>query len=445
MNTLIIYLLLACLGSVLFVGLDLLILKPFASHKQRRQVLLFAIFMTSLSPIFGSFLPLKLPQIKFVYQEQREALEQEENNKISQWLPSLVIGTEQKGAKALNLNKHKTLIVTLCILWALLTCYYLYRIIKRLKTLGKLHQQSKYICHHHGREVRELLGEEQNAFSFLSTIYLSRAVWDSPQKAYILKHEMAHIQLGHSYDVLLSEFLLLPQCFNPFAEYLKQALKEVHEYQADELVLSDKTIPRKAYQYTLLCFAMQGDYEPVCQFFRIPYLYNNQLKKRIIMMKNERKASTKWSYVLALPITALMLWGGNSCSQDSKRSQSEQKQTVPAPSQKETKGEEVFNVVDTPCQFPGGGKALMTYLAEHIKYPEAAEKNNISGRVIVSFVVAEDGSIEQAKVVRSVNPILDEEALRVIKAMPKWTPAKHQGKAAKQRFTLPIMFRLPAE
>ncbi len=472
MNTLISYLLIACLGSVLFVGLDLLVLKPFASHKQRRQVLLFAILMISLSPLAGIFLPLELPQIRFVYQEQKAEVGEAQGE--AQWLPTLVIGAKQEGEKALSLNKNQVLILILSILWALLSSLYLYRMIKRLKALHTLHRKSKRIAYYQEREVRELLDEEQNAFSFLGTIYLSKSVWESPQKDYILKHEMAHIQLGHSYDMLLSEFLLLPQCFNPFADYLKQALKEVHEYQADELVLSDESVPRKAYQYTLLCFAMQGDYDPVCQFFRIPYLYNNQLKKRIIMMKNERKASSKWSYVLALPITALMLWGANSCSTkkatkevglkpavERKAEQKvaeapkkvEAKAPTKAPKPKKNKpmatiskekfnGEAVWFIPDEPCEFPGGIKALMNYLSKNINYPDLAQKNGIQGRVIISFIVAKDGSIQAVKVVRGIDPLLDKEAVRVIKAMPKWKAGKLKGKAINQRFTLPIVFRL---
>ena len=92
--------------------------------------------------------------------------------------------------------------------------------------------------------------------------------------------------------------------------------------------------------------------------------------------------------------------------------------------------------------FPGGQAALMQYLAKNIKYPTIAQENGTQGRVIVQFVVNKDGSIVDAKVVRSVDPYLDKEALRVINTMPKWKPGMQRGKPVRVKFTVPVMFRL---
>ena len=86
--------------------------------------------------------------------------------------------------------------------------------------------------------------------------------------------------------------------------------------------------------------------------------------------------------------------------------------------------------------------ALMQYLAKNIKYPTIAQENGTQGRVIVQFVVNRDGSIVDAKVVRSVDPYLDKEALRVINTMPKWKPGMQRGKPVRVKFTVPVMFRL---
>ncbi len=102
----------------------------------------------------------------------------------------------------------------------------------------------------------------------------------------------------------------------------------------------------------------------------------------------------------------------------------------------------VFVIVENKPEFPGGDQALMKYIAENIKYPVIAQENGIQGRVICQFVVNKDGSIVDIDVVRSVDPSLDKEAIRVIKSMPKWKPGKQRGKAVRVKFTLPIVFRL---
>lgn len=101
-----------------------------------------------------------------------------------------------------------------------------------------------------------------------------------------------------------------------------------------------------------------------------------------------------------------------------------------------------LDVVEEMPQFPGGAAALMQYLSKNIRYPEEAHKNNIQGRVIVNFIVETDGSITEAKVTRSIHPLLDAEALRVINAMPKWNPGMQGGKPVRVKYTVPVTFKL---
>ena len=103
---------------------------------------------------------------------------------------------------------------------------------------------------------------------------------------------------------------------------------------------------------------------------------------------------------------------------------------------------EVANVADESPEFPGGMEALYKYLAENIHYPEQAKKDQIQGRVFITFVVEKDGSITDAKVVRGIGGGCDEEALRVVNAMPKWTPGKMRGEVVRVNFNLPITFKL---
>ena len=103
---------------------------------------------------------------------------------------------------------------------------------------------------------------------------------------------------------------------------------------------------------------------------------------------------------------------------------------------------EIFQVVEEQPMFPGGMEELMKFLQTNIRYPKEAQERGLQGRVIVQFVVNKDGSICDEKVVRSVDPQLDAEALRIVRSMPNWTPGKQRGEAVRVRFTLPVTFRL---
>ena len=102
----------------------------------------------------------------------------------------------------------------------------------------------------------------------------------------------------------------------------------------------------------------------------------------------------------------------------------------------------IFTIVEDMPQFPGGKQELMKFLGKNITYPVSAQKAQIEGSVMVQFVVGKDGSVRNPKVVRSVNPELDAEALRLVGIMPKWTPGKQRGKAVPVSYNLPISFRL---
>ena len=101
-----------------------------------------------------------------------------------------------------------------------------------------------------------------------------------------------------------------------------------------------------------------------------------------------------------------------------------------------------FDVVEEMPQFPGGPSALFEFLSKNMQYPKDAEKAKLQGRVIVTFVVKKDGSITDAKVVKSVAPSLDAEALRVINAMPNWAPGRQGGQPVNVKYTVPLTFRL---
>jgi periplasmic protein TonB len=104
--------------------------------------------------------------------------------------------------------------------------------------------------------------------------------------------------------------------------------------------------------------------------------------------------------------------------------------------------EKVYEKVEQLPEFPGGQIELQKFLATSIKYPEAAIKNKIQGKVFVNFVVGKDGVVKEAKIARGVDPLLDAEALRVVNSFPKWKPGMEKGEKVAVVFTIPIKFAL---
>jgi len=102
----------------------------------------------------------------------------------------------------------------------------------------------------------------------------------------------------------------------------------------------------------------------------------------------------------------------------------------------------VYDVVEQMPSFPGGPAAMMEFISRSIVYPVSALKQELQGRVIVSFIVERDGRLSNAKVVKSVAPDLDKEALRIVKKMPRWIPGQQNGRKVKVKYTVPITFRL---
>ena len=115
---------------------------------------------------------------------------------------------------------------------------------------------------------------------------------------------------------------------------------------------------------------------------------------------------------------------------------------APEPPKQVVEETKIFTVVEQMPLFPGGDAALMGYLRDNIHYPTVAAENGVQGRVVVGFVVERDGSITDVNVLRSVDPSLDREAVRVVKSMPKWTPGKQNGSAVRVKYQVPVTFRL---
>ena len=303
-------------------------------------------------------------------------------------------------------------------------------------------------------------------FSWMLYIVMSRRDYEDGNPA-ILAHERGHIRLRHSWDLLLVDTLTALQWFNPAMWMLRQDLRAIHEYEADGEVLS-LGINARQYQYLLITKAAGiGGYSLANG------ISHSTLKNRINMMlhkKSERRSLLK---LLALiPIVGLALALNARTVTDYVYDEPQKQQPVKkgkkagtikvngqeikvveqddivtmegeveAPAQ-ESPADDAFDVVEQMPEYPGGPKALMEFLNNNVQYPAEAEKAGIQGRVIATFVVEKDGSISNAKVVKSVDPLLDAEALRVIGAMPNWKPGMQNGKIVRVKYTVPLSFHL---
>ena len=331
---------------------------------------------------------------------------------------------------------------------------------------GRLERVSDYLP---GRaeHVRLVVHDRDIApFSWMRYIVLSRKDLEENGRE-ILIHELAHIRNRHSWDLLLADLCIFVQWSNPAAWLLKQELQTLHEYEADETVLREGVDARK-YQMLLIKKAVGTRLYSMANSFN-----HSSLKKRITMMLKEKSnpwARVKYLYVLPLAALAVTAFARpevsavtdeissakvNDLAEMVKTNLPESvveavKDTlppgvihVPQEVKDDLKGTPVFEVVEQMPEYPDGGMAgLMEYFKKNMRYPEAAKEAGMQGRVTVQFVVNKDGSISGAKVLRSVEPDFDAEAIRLVNAMPKRKPGMQGGKRVPVKFTVPVKFML---
>jgi len=102
----------------------------------------------------------------------------------------------------------------------------------------------------------------------------------------------------------------------------------------------------------------------------------------------------------------------------------------------------IYQIVDVMPQFPGGESQLLKYVADHIKYPRKARRKNIRGRVIANFFIDQSGNVRNIKIIKGIGEGCDEEVIRVLSKMPRWTPGKQDGALVNVYYNLPVNFQL---
>ena len=211
-------------------------------------------------------------------------------------------------------------------------------------------------------------------------------------------------------------------------------LRAVHEYLADGAVVASHG--REGYLGLLYREATGIGYGHITNNF-----HSINIKKRIAMMNKQKTRFGAWKLLAVLPVAALLLTVGCKPATTDTTVEDENNQELVAQEANEPQGE-VFNEVDEMPEYPGGTEELYKYLGSNITYPEQAKNDGIQGRVFVTFVVECDGSITDAQVLRGIGGGCDEEALRVVNAMPKWTPGKKEGEVVRVQYNLPVIFKL---
>lgn len=422
------YLLQVNVGLILFYALYKLVCTRDTFFRSRRFIL-----------IVSLVLPFILPFIDVrEWLESRDRMIMLTHFDYSAVLPEIVVGSEvaETGSRVFVLSEwigYLYLAGVLVLLVRLaVQAFSLYRLIIRMP--------EKEI---NGVRVK-CLNDPSGPFSFFRWIFMNPAAVKEDEISEILTHEMAHVKQHHSVDVFLAEMVSICCWMNPFAWLLKREVRLNLEFLADRKVM-EAGFATKSYQYHLLWLAYNHKYG----------LSNNfnfsHLKQRIIMMnKKKSNAAGHIKYALfVLPAFALLVAGNISCLQDASQTEDAKEEVVApvSPEAKEapadsTAKEEVFMVAEQMPEFPGGMKELLKFLQDNLKYPENAMKNNVQGRVIVQFVVEKDGTPTEFKVLRSVDPDLDAEALRVLQTMPKWKPGMQRGEVVRVKYTVPVSFKL---
>ena len=347
-----------------------------------------------------------------------------------------------------------------------------------------------------GKTKLVFLDRELSPFSFLNYIFVSRNFRETKGWEKMIEHEQQHIRQGHTVDVLVLEVIAIVQWFNPFFWMFRRALRENHEFLADQAVIAHGTAP--SWYKQILINQYVGDQIVIANNFNY-----SLIKTRIKMMSKIKSRKITYAKILlgvllagsltasfafepknmeSLPQTPksqakTIIVDGKSVQLSGDAAGIEKLLKVIAESDNfdlkanKTSGEvtlvpktnpvneivavgyglkgateknedEVFAEVDEMPEYPGGSMGLRQFIAQSVKYPVEAQKKGTQGKVYVNFIVEKDGSVGMAKIARGVSPELDAEALRVVKLLNNWVPGKQKGKPVRVSYTVPINFAL---
>lgn len=347
-----------------------------------------------------------------------------------------------------------------------------------------------------------LLESDEGPFSFFNWIFINPTKHNRQETDEIMTHELAHCRQLHSVDILFAELFAIVFWANPFVWLLKREVRLNLEYLADNNVLAGGTDSKK-YQYHLLGLAYRKNVATISNNFNVLPL--KKRIKMMNKKRTKRIAKVKYALYIPLAAALLVVSNIETVARDianvakampmAKASVKQEKMvdlsfgnkaTVAVESRKNVqsteaierkdnkmevqadnrnsemsaqKVEETTEVANEESAEKGPKKSpkkvydhiedmptfngnLNQWLLLNMKYPVEAMNKKEQGKVIVQFIVSENGEVSEPKIIRSVSPALDKEACRVVLAMPKWNPGKLKGKPVAVRYMLPISFRL---
>ncbi|MCX6330254.1 MAG: TonB family protein [Bacteroidia bacterium] len=321
-----------------------------------------------------------------------------------------------------------------------------------------------------GTNIIRFNGLSTAGFSALGSVFINAKL--SPEDAIgIQKHEQNHLDHYHFFDIIFIEIIKVFLWFNPFIHLFDRSLRAVHEYQADEGCLQTG-IPVSNYQILIMNQVFRTKAFNITNSFSNPTL----IKKRMIMMTKKRSRTlANLKILIVLPLIAIVMIAFSSCKGKTKPAESTTEEIAPPPpppvqTTEDNKvvagqpippnappppppppgpgpvvqnGDTAWVAVDQYPRFKGGETALSKFILENTKYPEVAKTNGIQGKVIIQFVVTENGDVKGATILKSISPELDAEALRVVGLIPKFEkPGINDGRPVPVWYTLPINFTL---
>ncbi len=289
--------------------------------------------------------------------------------------------------------------------------FYIINLKKRCKVSGEYAKYKVFYC-----------DKITAPFSFCKWIFLPGNM-EQEYKTVVIEHEKEHIRQLHTVDLVFLSFMLSLLWFNPFIYLIRRDLRLLHEVLADKRVLENTNADFYIKMLTGVMFPGK------LSFYNT--FFTNQTKKRIAMITQKKKIS-KFA-VFATTIVALFfvavfpLMGQQNVPDNS--------DAKPVVSQE----------VDKLPEFPGGNQGLIRFISESVRYPEQARQEGIQGTVVVRFLVDKNGKVSEPQVISGVNPMLDNEALRVVSLLPDFEPALYNGKPTDYYLVLPIAFRLDSK
>lgn len=279
----------------------------------------------------------------------------------------------------------------------------------------------------HGLDIRRV-SDITGTFTFFHWIFVSAENPGQQEYSVILKHEKAHVSLGHTYDILFFELFKVCFWWLPTAWFVIKEIKIIHEYQADACAL--KSCDVNQYSSILISSSLKTNGLTLASSFHEGLIF-----KRLIAMKQQAKNVSPWKLGV-LSVLCAILFIAFACSEEPNKDVSAEEGQG-----KEMQGK-IFTVVEAQPEFQGGSEGFFKYLMNEMKYPKEAREKGIEGRVEVEFVVDKDGTLSEVKAIEGIGSGCDEEAVRVLKNAPAFKPGTQNGKPVRVRMMVPIVFKL---